>query len=298
MVKAIGLNGEMIFYRSNYRSDIQENVGSLGVFDGCASIVIVDGKRYILSFGNQNYAFGQVGFDMDSAEYLSIREGGANLSKLDKIDSDTNKVVYNYGCQLNDDDSILIEKNTQLYGNYQTDFREKRFLSKDESNKWIKKRSSSYGNDTTVLEYKFANDLNDFTKDVSLYEKFLVNNYSTSSGKDIKLFKLPGFSFGSSSVNKSERRFPFDQKRTRSIVYKYKIDLPEGYRLGYMKEDQNFVNDYISYNYKSVNNGNSIEIDINISYLDRIVPKEEYDKLKIVIESLAKLSNEWIIIEK
>ncbi|HOV13756.1 MAG TPA: hypothetical protein PK771_05690, partial [Spirochaetota bacterium] len=298
MVNYIGINAKMLFYKRNNKNGIIDKTPSLKQFDDVVTVVSVQNQDFIASFEDENYSFGQCDFDLINAECIDVSSKKSNTENIKNVNSKENQIITSYICKIYDDDSLEMEKTTAVKGIYQTDFRGKRFLSNEELSKWIKNRASNFGNDTSVIKYKFINNLNNFNEDVVLYENFLVKDYAISSGKNIKIFHLPGFNYSASKVNKNDRKFPFDLESISKNILNYEIIIPDSYKVKYIPKSEEFTNEYFTFKYNSNIIDNKILISIDLEYNKRVVPNNLYLELKKYMESLAKLSNEWFIFEK
>lgn len=298
LANSLNIKPQMFFYRSNDKSPVLTKIPSLRQFDNVISIAKIEDKDTFISFENENFSFGQSYFDVSNAYGVDVTTKYAQICGLREISNSDNSTETKYTCEIKDDDTISIEKTTNIMGFDQTTWREKRFISNAELERWEKKRISNLGNNLTLLEYKFINELSNFEKNVIFYEKFIVNDYVISSGDMVKLFKIPEFNFNASAVGKSTRLFPYDLGNTLKNSNQYNISIPQNFKVKYIPKNFNFNNDFVSFSYQTDIKNNIITININTEYKKRIAPKEQYNSLKYIFEEMARLSNEWIILEK
>ncbi len=191
-----------------------------------------------------------------------------------------------------------VNKTTVISGTDQAFWRNKRFFSKEELDKFMESRISNFGNNVELVKYSFPNKLENFSETVIVEENIEIKDFAFASGELYKIFKIPEFIFSAGSVSKKQRSLPYDLGRTDKNRYVFDIMLPENYKVLYLPQNLNIkTSDYsISAEYKS--NNNSINIIIEIIYYNDSISVDKYNDFKIWMENNAKLSKEWILLEK
>lgn len=298
LAKSFNIPVKMYMYRSNYRNDIINKSVSLKHFDSVICQTNIGSENIYISFEDQNYNIGQVDYATSNAWAIELTDSNSSLIQLDELPFDYNKFIHEYNCVLEEDNSLLIERKTTILGSSQANWRSKRFLSQDELDKLMKLRISSLGNDVVLEGYSFVNDLADFDKPIIFKEKIRVNNYSFSSGDDIKLLKIPGMRFSAGSVSKAQRSLPYDFGVTSDNIYKLSLKFPGRFRVKYLPKSMSIKND--DYNFTGSynrNNNNEINVEFRTSLLKDLIETSKYTDLKDWLEQRAKLTDEWILLE-
>ncbi len=298
IVKSLGINCKMLFCKTNDSNPLINETESLKQFDKVIAVVSSHGEDYYVSFENQNFSFGDLEFDLSFTSALDVTNKNGQITNTKKSDFSDNISIQKYVCEIGEDDSLTLERDSQIEGISESYWRGKRFLSKEQTDKWVKKRASAFGNDAVILDYKFKNDLSDFDKNVLFHEKIIAKDYSVSSGDNIKLFKLPDFKFRAESVNKDVRNLPFYIGERSKTILIYDIVIPSGYQIKYIPKSKKIDSEFFTFKYESDIIKGAIRIEVETVYKEILIQKEDYGDFKGFIETISTISNEWIILEK
>ncbi len=297
LANSLGIPVKLYLYRYNYKNEINNEYPSLKQFDSAICEIEIDKKSIVFSFEDQSFSADQVEFSASNAWALNVSEKNSKITKLKKLPSDYNKYQYNFKCFLKDDNTFYINKTTTINGESEASWRRKRYLSKDELDKYMQSRVSALGNDVTLSEYKFINNLDEFEKPVVINEKILIKNYSYNSGKNIKLIKIPEFKISAQSVNKSKRILPYKFEKTLDAAYNIEITFSDKYKVKYIPDSLNLKYDGFSFNCIFNVTDNIIKINISYKFTKDLIPTSQYRDLKECYEKLAVLTDEWILLE-
>gem|GEM_PF-1307821 len=297
MANALNIPVKMYFYKKSYKDKLIDNCFNLKQFDSVICESNIKNNKTIYSFENENFRLGQVYYSASEAQALDVTAPAGKIIMLPKLESDYNKYNYEYQCILSEDDTLNIKKITTIYGNEEIEWREKRFLSKDEFDIYMESRISNLGNNVKIVDYKFINKLDDFNNPVKFEENIIVYNYSYSSGKNLKLFKIPDLKYSAGSVSKSQRSLPYDIGITSTSNYDFEIIFPKKYKLQYMPQPLDISNDLFCFKSNYENKGNKLITGFKSVYYSKIIPISSYGIFKEYIENRSKLLAEWIILE-
>jgi hypothetical protein len=297
MAQALNIPVKMYFYKKNFNNPLQTKCPSISQFDSviCESNLNNISKYY--SFENPNFKADQYYFSLSEAEALEVTKSNSEISRLKKIDYRMDKFFYTYKCELLTDNSMNILKTTTVIGSNEADWRNDRFLSKNEFDNIMQAEVSSFGTDASVIDYRFVNDLNDFEKHIIFEQNIQVKNYAINSGNKIKLIKIPELRYSASTVNRDSRRFPYDVGSPYVADYTFEITIPKNYKIGYLPKSVNIDNEFFSFFAEYKQKGNVIYIKIINIYKTDLIPVKSYSDLKASIEKKSKITNEWIILE-
>ncbi len=298
LANSLGIQAKFYFYRYNFKNEINNICPTLKQFDSAICEVIIDKNPVYFSFEDQNYSEDQADYSISSAWALNVSEKNSKIVKLKELPYDYNSYQYNYQCFLKEDNTFYINKTTTIIGSDETIWRRKRYLSQEELNRFMESRVSSIGNDVTLSEYKFVNKLDEFEKPVVINENIIIKNYSFNSGKNIKLFKIPEIKFNAQSVNKSQRILPYKLDNTMLADYKIEITIPDKYKVKYIPASLNLNYKDFSFNCNYSVNNNKISIVIKYFFMKDLIPIIQYADLKNWFEKIAKLTDEWILLEE
>lgn len=297
MAKALGINSDFYFYRSNLKNDLIDSTPAIRQFDSCICRVDLNNKNFYISFEDKNFNFGQRPYITSDAWSLMISKN-SKILKLDKLSNDYNNYQYRYDCILNEDNSLEITKTTSFNGEYQRPWRDKRFLSKDELDIFMKKRLSLISNNANLVSYNFLNNLSDLDKPVIFEEEIFVKDYAYTSGDKIKLFKIPELRIRANTVSRQARTLPYYMGIIGEKEYIFNIKIPENYIVKSLPESIESNNENFNFNAKFSVNKNVISIVLSQNNSQELLSTKQYPLYKKAIEDLAKITNEWIILEK
>jgi hypothetical protein len=159
------------------------------------------------------------------------------------------------------------------------------------------------------LEGRYNNiEINDYLRENELdLSKPILESYSFKDSKSIeiidgKIYFMPML-FLTSKENpfKQEiREYPIDFGFPISDRYTINIQIPDGYVVESMPANVNLVaaNNFGSFKYITVNNGNSMQIMITSSINTAIVPADYYSDLKSFFKAMIDKLNEKIVLKK
>lgn len=297
LANSLDIPVKLYLYRYNFKNEINNDYPTLKLFDSAICEIEIDKKPIFFSFEDQNFSIDQVDYAVSSAWALDVSTKNSKIIKLKKLPYDYNKYIYKYECFLKEDGTLYINRTTTINGEDETTWRRKRYLSKDKLDKYMESRVNSLGNDVILEEYKFINNLDEFDKPVVINEKISVKNYSYNSGKNIKLLKIPELKFSAQSVNKIKRILPFKFDNTMLAVYDFAITFPDKYKAKYIPSSLNLNFDGFSFKSNFSTSGNKININIEYYFSKDLFPVTQYSVLKDCFEKLAKLTEEWILLE-
>jgi hypothetical protein len=139
--------------------------------------------------------------------------------------------------------------------------------------------------------------LGDFSKAIKFNEKIFIKNYSYNSGKNIKLLRIPEIKFSAESVNKVKRLFPYKIDNTMLAIYDMEITFPDKYKVKYISDSLNLNFEGFFFKSSFSVHKNKIKIKFTYSFSKDLIPVTDYNKLKESFEKLAKLTDEWILLE-
>lgn len=300
LAQSVGIGVDFLFYKNYFGKKIQKDIPSLRQFDSVLIRAPYKNKSIILSFENSNYYFGETSFVINGADILNISASGENLSKLPLLPSSFSHSKTNYNCILKEDNTLVVKRTTKILKTGQSSWRAKRFYSKKDLDKWIKARINSFNNNSILENYKFVNDLNDFSKPIILEENFIVKNFAYKSGKNIILLPIPGFNYSAANVNLPKRLFPFQIGSVYTSDFNLLLTIPQDYKFSFFPEPNKYDNKYFSFTHSiNIDNENkTINFTSETIFRKDNIPTTDYKILKEFKEKLAQISKKWILLEK
>ena len=293
MCKTLGIDTSMIFYRENSKGVLIDSCPALKQFDS----VICRIQDTYYSFENQDFGVSDRNGMSSGASAIDVTRPGTKPFELKEISPFDNTVNVSYKCELKKNDTLVINRVTEITGSFRASWRQIRLMSKDELDKWERSRINRLGKDVGIISYKFVNDLDDYDKSVVFEEKLKINNFSFSSGKNLKLFRLPEIDFKAGSVAKTDREFPFYTGTASKNSYEFHFKLPAGYSVSQRPKDLDISEPFMKFMVKCNESKGSLDIRIESVTNKSFVDRNDYAKLKDLYEARAKFSPEWFILK-
>jgi hypothetical protein len=297
LANALGVNVEMIFYKDYKDCAVVSECPSLRQYDSVLCKYDNGGISLYYSFENQDYSSGQRPLSSNYAEALNISRSDESLTRLDKLNAEENGIEINYICDISGAD-LTLKRTTTLTGVYQTSWRDKRRLSKEKFENWLRMRTKSLGSDVAIKNYSFLNDLSDYKKEVAFQEEYLIRNFTFSSGENFKFFTMPSIQRDASSTAKAYRRFPYDAGDVSYERIKFVIGVPDGYKFYHYPEDLNVKFSGGVFSGKYSIKDEKLILEISTVYDDALVFPDKYAEYKKWSEETARFCKEWIMIKK
>ncbi|HOF00361.1 MAG TPA: DUF3857 domain-containing protein [Spirochaetota bacterium] len=297
LANALGVNVEMIFYKDYKDCAVVSECPSLRQYDSVLCKYDNGGISLYYSFENQDYSSGQRPLSSNYAEALNISRSDESLTRLDKLNAEENGIEINYICDISGAD-LTLKRTTTLTGVYQTSWRDKRRLSKEKFENWLRMRTKSLGSDVAIKNYSFLNDLSDYKKEVAFQEEYLIRNFTFSSGENFKFFTMPSIQRDASSTAKAYRRFPYDAGDVSYERIKFVIGVPDGYKFYHYPEDLNVKFGGGVFSGKYSIKDEKLILEISTVYDDALVFPDKYAEYKKWSEETARFCKEWIMIKK
>ena len=286
----------ILFYKYSTHKTLMKDLPNLKQFDSVLCMVNINGEKRILSFENSNFSIYQKNLESNNAFALPI--SNSDLFKLSSFSLDDNITEQKYICELKEDNSLKVKRITIIKGIDEKNIRHLRLLSKEELDKYIISRLNSISEDINLINYNFVNNLSDFDNNIYLEENFIVNNFSLTSGANIKLFNIPGFNYKANNVVKDKRKLPFYVDYIGKIKISIDITIPDKYKVSFVPEPIIDIFNDIEFRANFSVEKRNIKFNSEIVYKNPEIDIENYKDIKKVFEDRAILSKEWIMIEK
>ncbi len=83
-------------------------------------------------------------------------------------------------------------------------------------------------------------------------------------------------------------------KRTFSST----IKVPEGYTADFLPEATSYKNDFIEFNYRVKNDGNTVIVSFDYYFKESVYSSRDYDKIKFYLNEIVKKGNEKVVLKK
>ncbi len=294
---SLGIDASMIFYATTDMS-FADKTCSIANFNNVICKINANAKDYYYSFVNKNYSAGVIPYNASKAFALDVSTK-SDLSRLPQVESAWNATTRKVDAVLNADGSLTFRQTTRAAGDAMTSWRDLRYLSKEQLDRFIKKRALSFGKNVTVDGYGFVSDFDDYDSEIVFEESYTVHNFAFNRGDNI-LFKMSslGFDYTAGSVSKQSRLLPYDLSGISSINCTCTIALPSGYNVSYCPSELISVYESGRLNVRYEFSDGKLNLTFNQSFDDRYVSTDGYADFKRFAEARAGFFAEWIVLTK
>lgn len=118
-----------------------------------------------------------------------------------------------------------------------------------------------------------------------------------SIGEHIFIQPFAGLPEKECPLTKETRSYPVDMVYQRSNFFRSEISIPEGYRASFVPENYIVRNDLLTVRYSSIQSGEKLWIDAELTFKKRIYQPKDYAQLRYFYKDMVKRLNEKIILE-
>ena len=149
-----------------------------------------------------------------------------------------------------------------------------------------------------VKLYSFdINGIEPLNADVSYTLRIRVPEYAIRAG-DYLIFYLPGVRHSAYEVGAKERLYPIDRVTRSADILNLDLELPPRAELIYYPQDVSISNSYDFYTATFVQpRRGTLQFSENVQVLEPWIPPEDYPKYKELVEGMARLSQEPIVLK-
>jgi transglutaminase-like putative cysteine protease len=97
-------------------------------------------------------------------------------------------------------------------------------------------------------------------------------------------------------LKQNTRLYPIDMQYPIKRIYNSTIDIPNGYRIDFVPEDDKILNELFELNYKVTSNDQSISIIFNYAFKKSVYEAKDYLNLKYYFNEIIKKAHEKIVL--
>lgn len=298
---ANGIESNFVFYSAQKTAAAKlQNGKNIALYPNVALLVrLADSdSRIMLSFEDKWLEFGKLPKKSSFASAMIVGKDSIEYTLLPDTQPEDNKVAINMTGTLNEDGTLLLDRNFILNGNASGVYRTLRFMSDEEKNKFFREIVTSIKIGSVSKEWKINSDLEDKNVPVNFSDSLLIPNYSVVSG-DIYLFSLPHFSFDLCDLTSNSRDYTVNWQEKGIKECSYAIKLPESLKVKYMPESQDFSfgNESFHITYQC-DDDNVLKVAYSSKSNTSFVKLGDYKKLQAYLKRRMELSKQYIILEK
>lgn len=295
MLREIGMKAHPVLIGTQGRIILDEEFPTL-IFNHAIAVLEYEGKFIFLDPTAETTSFFDLPTSDQDRKVLIVGADGPIIEKIPLFKPSHNKVWYQTVINIDNNDSIEVERTVSSFGGYDAGqryyFRYTMPIIVEENLKQ-KVQSICPGGILGEHVYKNAKDIN---KPIELYYKFSGDDFLAKAGR---LRVLPQLgSIGLGTVVKDKRKYKIDFHRLEEIQTEIVFQLPDNFRVKYLPPSLtykmpwlDFINDY------RLEKDKIIFSEIK-RFKVRYVDADEYLEFKEFLEKLAKKLNQRVILEQ
>ncbi|MCK4232493.1 hypothetical protein KAX21_06035, partial [candidate division WOR-3 bacterium] len=288
MIQA-GLEADLVLIRNRASGQLVPTFPTLGQLN--KALVLFEDRIYLDP--GPNAAFG-TSSDQD-AMGLSVSSGKLKKTPLHQPDQEA--TVTRTEAQLGTDGSLNLRMDVEFNG--QNSAQWKRYLkplSPAELRQEAEELASYIHPNARLQDFSF-NGIEPLDQEVSYTLKIGITDYATRAG-DYLILYLPGVEHSAYQVGATDRADPVDRVTRSADILNLDLELPPGAELIYYPQDVSISNTYDSYTAAFVQPGRgALQFSENLQVLKPWIPPQEYPKYKKLVEGMARLSQEPIVLK-
>ncbi|MEE9406996.1 MAG: transglutaminase domain-containing protein [Polaribacter sp.] len=255
---------------------------------------IIDDKPYFLDATDKFLPFGQVPVKTLNGEARVVDFKDRSTWELLKPEVKTSKNIT-AKLVLNEDGEFSGDLMIRRNGYYASNQREK--ISLTNENDYLEDFESK-NPDLEVDDYK-ANNLNSLEKPLVEFFKIKLLMDEDLANKT-RIYPILFDRLTENPFKLKERNYPVDFSYPRKLNYLLNLEIPEGYKITQLPESKaiSLPNKAGSFIFKTVQNGNIINIYLRLNISKRIFDASEYHALKEFYKQIIISENSYIVVEK
>jgi transglutaminase-like putative cysteine protease len=138
-----------------------------------------------------------------------------------------------------------------------------------------------------LVSYRL-NNVSDISEPFSMEIEYVLRDYASGAG-DLLILRLPEIldRLTFDEVSLATRAYPLSYPTSMQIVHSYEIAFPESFEIGYVPEDVRFDGRYAEFEATYRVDGNHLEHESRFLRPERIVPSEEYEEYRELLQRIS-----------
>jgi len=289
LMKEAGLEADLVIVRSRARGRLVPTFPTLGQLDH--ALVLFDDRIYLEPA--PNVPFGTL-LEQDA---MGLALSSGKLKKTPLHGSTAEQTVAQVEAVLSADGTLELTKTVKITGAAAASWKGylKR-LSPAERRQEAEEQASYIHPNARLLSFEFRG-IEPLDADPSYTLRLRVPEYAIRAG-DYLIFYLPGVEHSARAVGASERLYPIDRTTRSSDVLNLTLRLPAGAKLIYYPEDISLASAQDSYSATFLQpRRGELEFHETTQVNDPWIPPEDYAEYKHLVEGMARLSQEPVVLK-
>ncbi len=299
MLREAGFTPYFVYVTTKDDPPFKRDMPNIRQFDAAQVALKLNNKSLILCPVKDNYRYNQLPGWLQGVGGLKIL-GGAGESPIFSnplLSPDMESSLETNTLKLDRNGNLKGNFVLQPLGNHQVGWRGFKDSKKEEIDKFFEQFIHDLHPNARLDSYKIEN-LDDLSKDIVVTASYNITGYALKAGGRYLLFKLPGIEQSAWAVGQTERKLPMFWYHRNKTLNRATVSLPKGFKLYYAPEEITLEAAGQKYHAAYKAEGGSLNFTEESVRVKPEIPIENYPEYKNYKETLAKFSENWIVLEK
>ena len=285
-----GHTAELILVRSKTRGELSKKVPSLYQFDGA----LVKLENTFLDPSSELYPYGYIRTEYQGVLGLSVTK--KEFVKIPLFEPNKEKTSVSRIINLNEKGQAKIEEKMTFLGSMAPSLKSLRYMREEDKKNMIESYLNRNIPGANIKNLSFKH-IDDESPEVEINVEYQVDGLALKQGNFL-LLHIPGINYSAYSAGTRIRKYPIYWGKLAKEENKIEINIPKSYKIQYLPKEINLSNPFIEFKNSLEKTNNSITYEDY--YIDKkeLIPVEYYTEYKEMITQIAKIPEEWIILEK
>lgn len=297
MLRAAGLAAAPCLVRPQSSGALMRNVSSLGQFTQCLVRARLGGKDWYFRVLDEKLPMDVLSSDCRDVWGLLIDEEHPALVRTPLPPAEADGTRRSFDVTVQTDGTFDVSETIQHDGLAAVGVRGLKVMKEAERERHFQQEVSRAHTNAELLSYRLS-DLNDLSVPVEVVLRYRFKDYAVRAGEKLMIFRLPSFSHSSYAVGKATRTHPLNWTTRWRTTDHYTLRLPKGLKVSHVPQRVTFDTPIVSYKAQFRLDGTRVIFEDEFRRRAIAAPASEYASYKAFVEARAKLSKEWIVVER
>jgi hypothetical protein len=299
MLKSSGFDVHYLLCLPRSQGAFPKQNPCLSLLSSPALLVKIEEDTFYLALFSDSTDFGYIPPYLQGAAALLIDEKEPQLVEIPLLPASEEFTESTTAATLTADGTIKAKTVRKALGHYASEWRQLGNLRPEELKQSFEKRVAEIHSNARLLSFN-AGNLKDLNSPVVIEYEYEIPDYALKAGTELMAFRLPEIDYSASSIEKWERTLPLFWANTFSYRNFVRVVIPETYEVRYIPESVQSYSGYEPFTYYrarfTLDDDAVVFTDecVRNSVLENAV---KYASLLDAIQTSARVSNEWVVLE-
>jgi hypothetical protein len=296
-LKEAGYPAEMVLLGESIDTPIAPELFNIKNFVH-AYVRVTDGNEIKYIHPSEYEKYSSIGL-IGGRWILPLNENGSAIEKLEHLDGNYTYIVPQYICKLNVDGTLELEYKEIYNGPIGGDkYRYHKNDKPRELSNFFEEMVKSIDPMANLVHFNLKGHKS-LEEDVVIEYGMKIPAFAVRAGEEILAFKLPTVAFPTFETSAVERTLPFSKPGNTYSEKYIEIELPEGYEIEFISENEKLSVGYRSFIADLKVEGNKIfYTQIRKGENEPLLKVDKYSEYKEFVEDMSKFGESWILIKK